>query len=98
MLINRHQAPPHRWTFTIRPIRELLARYVGDGQGWVDPFAGLHSPAELTNDHNPQMPAHYHLDAEVFCRQLPGPFRGVLFDPPYSYRQIAEHYWDWEAA
>jgi hypothetical protein len=46
----------------------------------------------LTNDHNPEMPAQYHLDAEVFCRQLSGSYRGILFDPPYSYRQISEHY------
>lgn len=88
----RLKAQPSQWTFTIKPIRELLARYVGDGRGWVDPFAGRHSPAELTNDHNPEMPAQYHLDAEVFCRQLSGSYRGILFDPPYSYRQISEHY------
>jgi hypothetical protein len=57
MIISRYQAPPNRWTFTIAPIRALVARYVGSGQGWVDPFAGMHSPAELTNDLNPRLPA-----------------------------------------
>lgn len=31
---------PSRWTFTIPPIADLLAKYVGDGKGWIDPFAG----------------------------------------------------------
>jgi hypothetical protein len=93
MIITRHQAPPNRWTFTIAPIRALVARYVGNGQGWVDPFAGMHSPAELTNDLNPCMPARYHLFADQFCENIcTGCYRGVLFDPPYSYRQITEHY------
>ena len=38
--INRAWSMPSRWTFTIPPIAELLARYVGDGKGWIDPFAG----------------------------------------------------------
>jgi len=53
MIINRVWAMPNKWTFTIKPIAELLARYVGDGKGWVDPFAGKNSPAELCNDLNP---------------------------------------------
>ena len=64
MTITRYQAPPNRWTFTIKPVQQLLHRYVGDGKGWVDPFAGLHSPAELTNDLNPDLPSAYHLLAE----------------------------------
>jgi len=27
---------PNKWTFQIKPIAGLLARYVGDGKGWVD--------------------------------------------------------------
>jgi hypothetical protein len=93
MRISRYQAPPHRWTFTIKPIQELLARYVCDGKGWVDPFAGLHSPAEFTNDLNPAMPTQHHLLADAFCTQIgAGLYKGVLLDPPYSYRQITEHY------
>ncbi len=83
---------PNKWTFQIKPIAQLLARYVGDGRGWIDPFAGVTSPAEFTNDLNPDMPTKYHMDAEKFCQSLPGPFKGVLFDPPYSYRQIKECY------
>ncbi len=41
---------PSMHTFTIKPIRELVGRYVKDGKGWIDPFAGENSPAEITND------------------------------------------------
>jgi len=90
--ISRAFAVPSKWTFTIKPIRQLIYKYVGDGCGWVDPFAGKYSPAEYTNDLNPRMPTKYHMLAEDFCRQLKGKYRGVLFDPPYSYRQVKECY------
>ncbi len=80
------------WTFEIHPIKVLLEKYVGDGVGWVDPFAGKNSPAEITNDHNPDRNAKYHLEAIDFCKQLDGNYNGVLFDPPYSFTQVKEHY------
>uniref|UniRef100_A0A6M3L0X0 Putative methyltransferase n=1 Tax=viral metagenome TaxID=1070528 RepID=A0A6M3L0X0_9ZZZZ len=92
MIINRVWASPSKWTFTIKPIAELVSRYVGDGRGWVDPFAGMNSPAQITNDMDTEMPTMYHMEAEEFCRSLPGSYDGVLVDPPYSYRQISEHY------
>ena len=94
MIFNRVWAMPSRWTFEIIPISNLLARYVGNGKGWIDPFAGMKSPAEFTNDLNPEMPAKYHLDALTFLQQLPGQYMGVLFDPPYSLRQLSECYAD----
>ena len=85
MKIERIWAMPNRWTFKVKPIRELVERYVGDGIGWVDPFAGMNSPAEITNDLNPKMPAKYNLHALEFAESLNGQtFNGVIFDPPYS--------------
>ncbi len=92
MEINRMFAPPNKWTFTIKPIKELLHRYVESGQGWIDPFAGMNSPAEFTNDLNENMPTMYHMYAEEFVDMVDGPFTGAIFDPPYSYRQIKECY------
>jgi len=92
MIITKAWAMPSAWTFTIKPINELLGRYVGDGKGWVDPFAGDNSPAEFTNDQHPDRKAKWHMDSEEFCKTMCGPFNGVLFDPPYSYRQVSEHY------
>jgi len=93
MKIKRVWAMPNKWTFTIKPIAELLARYVGDGKGWVDPFAGMTSPAEITNDLNENMEAKYNIDALEFMKALsPNYFNGVLFDPPYSITQAKECY------
>jgi hypothetical protein len=92
MIINRVWSMPNKWTFTIKPIAELLSRYVGDGKGWIDPFAGMNSPAEFTNDLNPQANAKSHLDALDFLKQLKGIYLGALFDPPYSPRQVKECY------
>lgn len=84
---------PNKWTFQIAPIKKLLDRYIGDGKGWIDPFAGESSPAEITNDINPERNAKYHLHAVEFAKQLNGnKFKGVLFDPPYSLRQVKECY------
>ena len=88
---SRRWAIPSHDTFTIKPIAELLGRYVqGD---WIDPFAGDNSPAQTTNDHNPDKPAGYHLEAIDFVNLFENEsFSGALFDPPYSYRQVSEHY------
>lgn len=92
MQFNREWAMPNAFTFTIVPIARLIARYVGDGKGWIDPFAGENSPAEITNDLNPDRPATHHMDAKDFLNQLTGKYSGCLFDPPYSPRQIKEVY------
>lgn len=95
---SRTWSMPSAWTFAITPIRNLLSRYVADqGRGWIDPFAGCFSPAEFTNDMNPTRTARWHMEAATFCRSLTklsghAFFEGVLFDPPYSNRQISEHY------
>lgn len=92
MIMQRVWAMPHRYTFKIPPIAALVREYVGDGEGWVDPFAGKFSPAEFTNDLNPNMTARYHLHAKEFVSQLNCDYNGVLFDPPYSLTQVKECY------
>ena len=89
---NRIWAMPNKWTFTIAPIDKLIKRYVGDGSGWIDPFAGENSPAEITNDLNPKRNATYNLHAKDFTKEIGNEFDGVLFDPPYSLRQTKECY------
>lgn len=92
MEINRVWAMPNRWTFTIKPIKELLEQYVNEGL-WVDPFAGKHSPASLTNDINPERDTDSNMDALEFLRGLPSnTYDGILYDPPYSIRQAKECY------
>jgi len=95
---SRVWAMPSAWTFTIKPIKELLSRYVPDGHGWIDPYSGLYSPAQYTNDMLPERNAIFCMDALEFCTTVlhhikpNGGFEGILFDPPYSYRQVSEHY------
>lgn len=84
---------PNKWTFTIKPIKELLNYYVGRGDNWIDPFAGKNSPAEFTNDFDVKNEANYHLHAEKFLELYSeNSVNGVLFDPPYSTRQLKEVY------
>ena len=92
MKITRQWAMPSMHTFSIEPIRQLICRYVGDGKGWIDPFAGENSPAEITNDLNPEKPAKYHMHALDFAKMLDGTYNGCLFDPPYSLTQVKECY------
>jgi len=89
--MRRIWAMPSKWTFTIKPIRELIFKYVKDPSNWVDPFAGENSPAEITNDLNPDRPAKFHLDALEFLQQQTYA-EGVLYDPPYSFTQAKECY------
>lgn len=83
---------PSRHTFLIKPVKDLLNRYVGNGNNWIDPFAGENSPCEITNDLNPDKPAKFNLHAVDFAKQLNGKYIGVLFDPPYSLSQVKECY------
>ena len=90
--IDREFARASAWTFTIKPIKALLDEYCGEGL-WADPFAGYNSPAQETNDLDPEAPVKHHLEAGEFASVLKdNSLDGVLFDPPYSYRQISEHY------
>ena len=82
---------PNKWTFTIKPIKELLFRYVGDGMGWIDPFAGENSPAEVKNDLSGKV--QYCMDALAFLRgRKTESSKGILFDPPYSITQAKQCY------
>lgn len=90
MNIRRYWAMPNKWTFKIKPIEEILFKY-NVGKHWIDPFAGKFSPAEITNDLNPSMPTKFHLDALEFLKMQKSA-NGILFDPPYSFRQASECY------
>ena len=89
---SRVWAMPSPWTFTMQPVRHILEKYVSDGKGWIDPFSGMNSPAEFTNDHNPDRKAQYHMEAREFIKLMDGRYKGILFDPPYSFTQVKEHY------
>ena len=89
MKIERTWAMPSKWTFTIKPIAELLKEEVKNkGELWCDPFAGENSPADIQNDINQDTPAKHHFDALTFLKTLEKNwYDGVLYDPPYSITQ-----------
>jgi hypothetical protein len=86
--IERKWAMPNLWTFTIKPIKELLAEEVTGLS--CDPFAGRNSPADVTNDLVEK--AGSNLDALTFLKGLPDKhFDTVLYDPPYSITQAKKY-------
>lgn len=88
MKIERIWAMPNQWTFTVPPIRALLSEVTDNYSDWVDPFAGMNSPAGVTNDLRPNMKATSNKCALEFLKSLSGnSFAGVLYDPPYSLYQ-----------
>ena len=84
---------PNKNTFDIKPIKEMLAKEVDSDLLWIDPFANKNKMARITNDLNTEFDTDYHLDALDFLKMFKdGEVDGVLYDPPYSPRQIAECY------
>ena len=92
-MINRVWAMPSHNTLTIKPIRRLVKEWVNPAETWIEPYAGFSPMCEESNDLNPEAPTKYHMDALDFVKRYErGTFHGVIFDPPYSPRQIAEMY------
>ena len=92
---SRAWALPSRDTFTMRPIGELVQRYIASSNASVDPFARNNRWATVTNDLDLATSADFHMDAEAFCQQMRRQgqlFDLAIFDPPYSPRQISECY------
>ena len=100
---ERQWAMPHKNTFTILPIRKLLGEELTSGI-WLDPFANNNTIKQIfgtllddikliTNDLNPEYLTDYHLDAYEFLQMFSdSSIDGVLYDPPYSPRQVSEYY------
>ncbi|MED4586650.1 hypothetical protein P9578_28245 [Brevibacillus choshinensis] len=79
-------------TFNIKPFARLLQEEMTDGI-WIDPFANMNKLATITNDLNPEMPTDFHMDALEFLKMFQdASVDGVLYDPPYSPRQVSECY------
>lgn len=86
---------PNHETFSIPPIGKFVKSYLEISKISVDPFSKNKKWATFTNDLNPETVADSHLDAEEFIFSLGA--KGIvadliIFDPPYSPRQISECY------
>ena len=95
MKFSRTWAMPNADTFRVQPIGEFVQRYSRDSTVSVDPFARNTLWATHTNDLNPATQAEHHMDAEKFLFMLGTQEVKadlVIFDPPYSPRQISECY------
>ena len=90
-IISRAWAMPNSATFQIKPIRQLIDKYA---TGYiVDPFSNGCRIGTVTNDLNPDVDADYHLDALDFLKLFEdSSVDFVLYDPPYSLRQVTECY------
>lgn len=92
MRIDRVWAMPNKNTFDIKPINSLIKEELTDGL-WIDPFANKNKMATITNDLNPEFDTNYHLDALDFLKMFDeASVDGILYDPPYSPRQVSECY------
>jgi hypothetical protein len=101
IIFNRIWAMPDSATFSIKPIRELVYRYISlfifneQPSLILDPFVG-NSPFKKvckSNDLNPGIEADSHLDAIEFLKTFDNSSIDlILFDPPYSVRQVSECY------
>ena len=105
MNIDRAWAMPNHETFSIKPIRTWIKQFIdpihlsggwsGGGKGVlsIDPFARGSKMAMLTNDLNPDFSTDYHMDALDFLKKFDDDEVDlVLYDPPYSLRQLKECY------
>jgi DNA modification methylase len=85
---------PNKNTFDIKPINELINRYIHKVDGIIlDPFANKNTLATITNDLDPQFNTDYNLDAIDFLELFDdNSIDMVLYDPPFSSRQVSECY------
>lgn len=90
--IERIWAMPNSHTFEIKPIADLIESELTDGT-WIDPFANRNKYANITNDLSDEFDTDYHMDALDFMKMFDNEsIDGVLYDPPYSPRQVSECY------
>ena len=63
MIINRVWAMPNKLTFTIKPIKELVEKYVWNARDYngviIDPFANTCKYGTITNDLNPEFDTNF---------------------------------------
>ena len=91
MIINRIWQMPNSKTFQIQPINELIHKYAYGKI--IDPFANSNKLATVTNDLDTQYDTDYHMDALEFLKMFEDKsVDTVLYDPPYSPRQVSECY------
>ena len=91
MKIERVWAMPNSKTFSIKPIEQIIKKYAFGKI--IDPFDNNSKKATITNDIDREYDTDYHLDALEFLKLFDdNSVDTVLYDPPYSPRQVSECY------
>ena len=91
---------PNKNTFSIKPIKEFISTAMEDNCNdqsvIIDPFANnsiFLDFCTFSNDLDTSMPTTHHMDAIEFLKSIEtNSVDFVLFDPPYSPRQVSECY------
>jgi len=98
MKISRTWAMPSKNTFSIKPINDLIQRYIytESPKKIIDPFTNQSCFRDLcfaTNDLNPDFETTHHVESLDFLKMFEDESVDmVLFDPPWTLRQISECY------
>lgn len=102
MIITREWSMPNSRTFKIKPIKNIIERYqegLVSNSLVLDPFSNQNIVIDrerlnlITNDIDPQYDTDYSLDALDFLKMFSDESVDlVLYDPPYSPRQVSEVY------
>ena len=92
-IFSRIWEMPNSNTFDIKCINRLIHKYLKSDMISIDPFANKCKLAKITNDLNPEYETDFHLDAVDFMKRFEDKSIDlVLYDPPYSLRQVSECY------
>ena len=100
MKLNRIWEMPNSKTFRIVAFRELILKYAKADMTIIDPFANEHSIKDylshckyISNDLDPQYQCDYNMEAQDFMKMYDDcSIDLILYDPPYSGRQVSEVY------
>lgn len=93
MKITRKWAIPNKHTFSIKPIRELIEGYTKGRDIIIDPFANQSRIANITNDLDTDYDTDYNVGALEFLKMFDNQSVDmVLYDLPYTVRQVSECY------
>ena len=83
---------PNSKTFTIKPIKELIERYIKDRDVIIDPFANDSKYGTMTNELDPEFDTTYHMDALEFLKQIETESVIAFYMIAISSRQVSECY------
>lgn len=91
MIMERAWAMPSKNTYTIKPIKALLQEEISGFS--IDPFSNISTMCDVNNDINDKCDHWTGHDAKDFLQcHKDGEVDTVVYDPPYSPRQVSECY------